>query len=242
MSSKFNYDDIFFRNLTACVLATLEDKVSWINRFTQGDVEVTVPFYYSLLGDERFLLDSFTDDIVSNSRFVELNTDQIPRGHITLTSFEVKSDEFTNPNIWLKTIVENETEIRSALAKVRAIPIKAQYSLTILLNNEIDIFKCSESILNTIWLYKYMYFQHNFMHIDAMMFIPDSNQIKIEREQSLNGDTSVNLTLDFEVHTYYPAYNAENTIQPKRSKWINNIITSNSNKSNGDNLDPGGIK
>ena len=70
----------FFRDLTICVLDTLEGQVKWVNRFTSGDKFVEVPFYYSMTGDEKFLLDSFTDDIVSgdsegNGRYVELNTD-----------------------------------------------------------------------------------------------------------------------------------------------------------------------
>jgi hypothetical protein len=53
-----------------------------------------------MTGDERFLLDSFVDDIVSgdasgNGRYVELNTDMIPRGHLTMTGFNI-SDEFAN--------------------------------------------------------------------------------------------------------------------------------------------------
>ena len=35
-----------------------------------------------MTGDERFLLDSFTDDVVSNSRYVDLNTDNGPWVHV----------------------------------------------------------------------------------------------------------------------------------------------------------------
>ena len=73
IGERFNFEDVFFRDLTVCVLDTLEGQVKWLNRFSSGDVFVQVPFYYSLTGDERFLLDSFADDIVSENRFVELN-------------------------------------------------------------------------------------------------------------------------------------------------------------------------
>ena len=99
IGERFNFEDVFFRDLTLCVLDTLEGEVKWVNRFSQGDREVTVPFYYSMTGDERFLLDSFNDDIVSNNRFVDLNTDIVPRGHLTMTGYDIKGDEFANPNI-----------------------------------------------------------------------------------------------------------------------------------------------
>lgn len=206
IGDRFNYEDCFMRDLTICVLDTLEGEIRWTNKFSSGDKEVNVPFYYSMTGDERFLLDSFTDDIVSNNRFVDVNTDIIPRGHLTLTGFDIRSDEFANPNVWLKMVVENQEEIRKVLAKVRAIPVSVKYDLTILLSSEIDVFKCSQSIMDTLWLYRFMYFEHNFMNIDAVMLIPDSNQVEINREKNLTSDNTIKLTVSFEVQTYYPAF------------------------------------
>lgn len=206
IGERFNFEDTFFRDLTVCVLDTLEGQVKWINRFSSGDKFVQVPFYYSLTGDERFLLDSFSDDIVSENRFVELNTDMIPRGHLTMTGFNIKSDEFANPNVWLRMVVENEDEIRKILAKVRSIPITVNYDLEILLSSELDTFKCSQSIMDTMWLYKYMYFEYNFMNIDAILLVPDSNSIEMAREKNLTSDNNIKLKLSFAVETYYPSF------------------------------------
>ena len=206
IGERFNFEDVFFRDLTVCVLDTLEGQVKWVNRFSSGDVFVQVPFYYSLTGDERFLLDSFQDDVVSENRFVELNTDIIPRGHLTMTGFNIKSDEFANPNVWLRMVVENELEIRKVLAKVRAIPISVSYDLTITLSNEIDTFKCSQAIMDTLWIYKFMYFEHNFMNIDAVILMPDTNQIEMSREKNLTSDNNITLKASFTVETYYPAF------------------------------------
>lgn len=206
IGERFNFEDVFFRDLTVCVLDTLEGQIKWNNRFTSGDVFVQVPIYYSLTGDERFLLDSFSDDIVSENRYVELNTDTIPRGHLTMTGFNIKSDEFANPNVWLRTVIENEKEIRKVLAKVRAIPITVNYDLEILLSSEIDTFKCSQAIMNTLWIYKFMYFEYNFMNIDAVLTMPDSNTIQMAREKNLTSDNKISLKVSFTVETYYPAF------------------------------------
>lgn len=211
IGERFNFEDVFFRDLTACVLDTLEGQIKWINRFTSGDVFVQVPFYYSMTGDERFLLDSFSDDIVSgdpsgNGRYIELNTDMIPRGHLTMTGFNINSDQFSNPNVWLRMVIENEVEIRKVLAKVRAVPISVTYDLEILLNSEIDTFKCSQAIMDTMWLYKYMYFEYNFMNIDAIILMPDTNSIEMTREKNLSSDNTIKLKVSFTVETYYPAF------------------------------------
>ena len=206
IGERFNFEDVFFRDLTVCVLDTLEGQIKWNNRFTSGDVFVQVPIYYSLTGDERFLLDSFSDDIVSENRYVELNTDIIPRGHLTMTGFNIKSDEFANPNVWLRMVIENEKEIRKVLSKVRAVPITVNYDLEILLSSEIDTFKCSQAIMNTLWIYKFMYFEHNFMNIDAVLLMPDNNTVQMVREKNLTSDNKISLKVSFTVETYYPAW------------------------------------
>ena len=206
IGERFNFEDVFFRDLTVCVLDTLEGQIKWNNRFTSGDVFVQVPIYYSLTGDERFLLDSFSDDIVSENRYVELNTDIIPRGHLTMTGFNIKSDEFANPNVWLRMVIENEKEIRKVISKVRAVPITVNYDLEILLSSEIDTFKCSQAIMNTLWIYKFMYFEHNFMNIDAVLLMPDNNTVQMAREKNLTSDNKISLKVSFTVETYYPAW------------------------------------
>ena len=224
IGDKFNMDNVFLRDLTVCLLDTLEGRIKWVNTFTTGSVNVSVPFYYSVSGDERFLLDSFTDDVVSENRYVELNTDIIPRGHLTYTAMNIKSDEFRNPNIWLRTIVENETEVKKILSQVRAVPVTVNYDLSILLKTEIDNYKCTQAIMDTLWMYRYMYFEYNYMSIDAIITIPDTNQIEIIREKNLKSDNSIKLSLALEVQTYYPAFNIDNAIEPYRTRWFNTII------------------
>lgn len=229
IGAEFNYQNVFMRDLTICVLSTLERKVRWNNIFSDVEKEVEVPFYYSIGRDERFLLDSFTDETVSQNRYVELNTDLIPRGHLTMKGMSVKSDAFANPNVWLKMLMRNKNELKRVLTKVRALPIRANYSLTIMLASEIDAFKCQQAILNTMWLYKYMYFEYSGMSIDAYMLIPDETPVEINRDNNLSSDTSIKLTMDFEVHTYYPAYDEEQIMQPPNGvSWRNNIYFSDS--------------
>ena len=225
IGQKFNFDDTYLRDLTVSVLDTLEGRVNWINRFTSGDVEVKVPFYYSMTGDERFLLDSFADDVVSDQRFVDLNTDIIPRGHVTLTNWTIRSDEFRNPNVWLRNVVEDKTEIKSVLNKVKALPITANFDIVILLKTEIDVFKCSQAIMNTLWLYRFFYFEFNYMNIDAVMLLPDQNQIELSREKNLKGDNQIKLTCAIEVQSFFPSFidGEDEPIEPFQTKWFNNV-------------------
>lgn len=227
IGEKFNYDDVYFRDLTICLLDLIEGRLKWVNRFTDQDVEVKVPIYYSLTGDERFLLDSFSDDVVSNNRLVETNTDIIPRGHLTLKNWSIKSEQFANPNVWLKTIVERKNEIKTLLSKVRALPIKATYDLSIKVKSEIDAFKCSQAIMNTLWLYRFMYFEYNYMNINAVVLIPDTNTVTISREKNLTSDNTIKIDLTLDVESYYPAFmeNDNEYNSAALSRWRETTIT-----------------
>ena len=57
IGKKYNFDDVFFRDLTVCTLAMLEERLGWVNRFTDGDVDVSIPVYYSMSGkNDNYLL------------------------------------------------------------------------------------------------------------------------------------------------------------------------------------------
>lgn len=206
----FNMKDTFFRDVTISVLDKFESQIRWVNSFSSGDVDVVVPFFYSLTGDERFLMDAFVDDVVSCNRFTEFNTDSIPRGHITMTGIDINSDEFANPNVWLKNIIEQESELKSALTKIRAIPLSIRFTTKIILATEQDVFNAQASLLDTLWLYNFLNFEFNGMYIDAVIMLPDSNQININREHNMSSDTSISIDFDFEVQTYYPAFRKDN--------------------------------
>lgn len=228
IDNRFNYDDVFYRDLTVCLLATLEGKISWVNSFSTGPVEVIAPIYYSMTGNEDFLMDTFQSDIASDAQPLEINTDEYPRGHITLKSWRIKSDEFANPNQWLRMVLEDEKEIKKVLTKIRALPIQASFELTLLVNSEIDTFKASQAIMNTLWLYKYMYFEYNFMYIDAVILVPEDQEVTINREKNLGSDDAIKLTINFDVHTYYPAFNKEHVIErPTGVVWGSQIHSAN---------------
>jgi hypothetical protein len=204
----------------------LEERLGWVNKFSDGDVQVDVPVYYSLSGkNDDYLLDSFQDDIVGEARKLDMNTDIIPRAHVTLNNWAISGSEFTNPNVWLRQVVEDEEEIRKVLTKVRAMPIKANFSSTILLNSELDTFKASEAVMTALMFYKHMYFEYNFMYIDAVATFPEDSNIEIVRDFSMGGENElIKMEFNFEVQTTYPAWGEEQIWgRPKKGKWINQL-------------------
>ncbi len=199
----FNYDDVFLRSATVGFIAQFHRKLTWENRFDDKTSIVTVPFYYSMTGDERFLLDAFLDDTVGNRP--ELNIDPKPRAIVTLTNRTTKTSEFTNPNVPIQVYKDVDGQLQKTTSKYRVIPIKLTFDISISLNTEIELFKCEQSIWNLFYLYRYFKFEYNYFRLDAHMQLPDNNNTEIAREiGGLNGEDIKSIKLSVDVHTYYP--------------------------------------
>lgn len=207
INEQYNYDDNFFRMISASLTKTLHTSLTWINYFHDQKIRVVVPFYMSLPGQEKYLLDAFVDDI-ANAR-VELNTDQVPRGVVTLNSFSTDTSQFANPNEYLLNKREVNGEMKAFLQRTKAVPVKLQYNVDIVLNTEIDVMKCSEKLLTT--LFNYMFFNLDYfgMKIDAVFGLSDDKDIEILRDVSLDSDVKKHIKFPLTVETYYPIFMVE---------------------------------
>lgn len=197
-----NMDSVFLRDITIAFIKNWQQKIWWLNRFTNETKLVTVPFYYSMTGDERFLLDTFVDDIVDKR--VELNTDIIPRGHVTLTNVTPNFSEMANPHVWLKSHVEGAEETFRIMSKVIAMPVTINYDCEIVVDSEIDTFKCVEKVLNTLHIYKFFDIEHKGIYVEAVLKLPEGTEIKMPREHNMSSDTSKSVKYSVEVKTHYP--------------------------------------
>ena len=93
-----NTQDIFFRNLSISLLDLLNRTLE-IELWRDGKPEIhTIPFYYNSGVDEGFMQDFFIGIPPSCkiAQMAEGNYDPIPRGILTLASFQVKTGEITN--------------------------------------------------------------------------------------------------------------------------------------------------
>jgi hypothetical protein len=201
-----NYDNVFIRSCSLSVCRVWSKSIRWINRFEDGEkIRVLVPFYLSLVGDERFVLDAFVDDTLDKR--IELNTDQIPRGIITFNGLNIKSGEFANPNQYLSQTVDINDEIRKIISKVKATPISITYNFEIKLATEIDADLCVQKIMDTYFNYQFFRFNYYGLNIVSYFKLPDDFQIEINREDSMTTESRYKkLTFSINVETYYPIF------------------------------------
>lgn len=203
----YNYDDVFFRMVTVSLAKTLNKHITWIYYFENGKKCVNLPFYNSMAGQERFLLDAFIDDIPGTR--VELNTDQIPRGVISLTSVSSSSDEFANPNVFIPKRVKVHDKLREIWSRVKAVPMTINYDVEIRLANERDVYVCMEKIMYLLFNYKFFRMDYFGVNIENVLLLPDDKTIEIPREFALEGNTRKTIKFPLTVRTYFPIWDVD---------------------------------
>jgi hypothetical protein len=201
---QFNFDNVYLRMVTVALGKTLNKSIRWINYFKDEKKCISLPFNYKMFGQERFLLDSFLDDITDKR--VELNTDQIPRGIISLSSFNTISDEYANPNIYIPKDCKIKNEWKRIITKVKAIPVQMTFDVEIILDDVRDVWVCSEKLIMLLFNYYFFNMDYFGMKIDLVLQLPDDKSIEIPTEGDLTSDKSKIIKFSLNVKSYYPVW------------------------------------
>lgn len=206
----FNFDNEYWRMLNIALCKTLTRRIHWINYF-EGDkpgevkrIRVVVPFYTSMIGDERFLLDTFVDDIVDKR--VELNTDQKQRGHVILNNFSVVSDEFANPNLYLSKKVKINEYVRNIISKTKGVPVRINFDVVIQITNKLEAFRVYTKVLYLMYNYYFFNIDYFGMKIDAMVTLPDDATLEFPNEINMTSDNKKELKFSMQVFSYIPIF------------------------------------
>lgn len=216
---KTNYNDIYLRNVITGFLGFLRERFKWKNTTEDGSYDVILPINYSLTGDNRYTMDAFYDDVPDKR--VNMNTDSIPRGIISLKSWAIKADEFTNPNIWYNYNVEIDDELQQRVAQMKAVPIKLTFTLDTLIDNEIDVFKAWETYMTNLWIYKYFTYTYKNIPLNAVFNFNGDTENQIIREYAFGDHNVLKTTYDFEVHTFFPIFDNDNSVLANSQvQWI----------------------
>lgn len=219
---KTNYSDVYLRDVIVGFLGFLKGRFKWVNIGENGPVEVVLPMHYSMTGDNRYVLDAFYDDIPEKR--VNMNTDQIPRGVVTLKSWSIKSDEFTNPNIWINLNRDIDGELQQIVTQTKAVPIKLSFTLDTIIDNEIDVFKAWQTYMDNMWIYRYFTYDYAKIPINAVFNFVSDTENPMVREFKFGDVTAMKSTYNFDIHTFYPIFDLDNRFKANTAvQWIMQI-------------------
>jgi hypothetical protein len=162
-----NTQDIFLRNLTIAVLDLLNRSLE-IELWREDRPEIhTIPFYFNNGVDEGFMQDFFIG-IPPNCKIAQLaegNYEPIPRGNLTLSSFQIKPGEVTNKFVrgtFQRNEFDENDERRSKAysSRMYSLPMSVKFDAKMLVDNLNKTFKATEKLFDVLYSNQTLYFQY----------------------------------------------------------------------------------
>jgi hypothetical protein len=223
-----NTDDIFLRNLTISLLDLLNSEMHLTISRADHKETFSVPFLYNFATDEGFLKDFYVG-LPDNCEIpvAEGAYDIIPRGIVSLTSFEVSSADITNKFVRGQFSAtekgDNDTNILTGYsAQLYTLPLSVKFDIKIICDNLNKAFKIAEQLLDIYYSNRVMYFQYNGVRIPAQFSFPSTELVdKKYSTFTMNTDNKITVSLAVAVETYFPSF--EKTSKRKSSNIMDKI-------------------
>lgn len=219
---KFNKDDSVIRHIIVGLLADLNSKLSFHRQISNDErVEIDVPFFYAVSGDENFLKDNLLFSNVNglscdpDGEFADGNYDKVPRGIVNLTSFAVDPSKLVNKRNMGKYMMMNDDGLMEGyVAEFEMIPCIIGVDVEILVSSQLDLFKVTEALV------KKMY-KANFYHVDAghleegtyrissEYMMPDDYTQERPIEYAFDDKANHKVTFSLEINSFVPSFDFE---------------------------------
>lgn len=219
-----NTDNIFLRNLSISLLDLLNSVM--VISVARDDSEETfnVPFLYNYGTDEGFLKD-FYIGLPADCRIpvAEGSYDIVPRGIITLNSFEVISTDITNRFIRGQYTEsekndKGENVLTGYSAQLYSLPLRIKFEVKVITASLNQAFKVAENMLDLLYSNRVMYFSYKGLRIPAQFHFSENETIDKKYSFTYTDANMLNVISSVEVETYFPSF--ESSSKRKSSNVI----------------------
>jgi hypothetical protein len=205
---KFNMDDVYLRNLVIGLLRSLNDKLTYFQVNDQQEkLEVYVPFFFSLTGDEAFLEDSFIEyqNCITDQPHAEGNFDVLPRGIVSYQSSGIDAQALTNKYVRMSYAIEDSKgEMKTFSAHTTSIPLNISFNIAMKIDTLLDSFKMYQSVIRTFYkTYSYS-FEFEGMRIPVTVGFPEDYEATKQYEFSYGSQEYITFNFSISLETYFP--------------------------------------
>lgn len=205
-NQEFNKDNTILRYVIVATLAELRDKVFYYNRIDEDTLQrINVPFYYSVTGNERFLMDNFVYDAIADDKAVG-DYEVVPRGVLQLSSLAVDSGSQTNKFVRGEFVKEVCGKLRTFSLDTNFLPLNMTFSVTVVCSNNLEMLKVTESILSKLYKTTTYSVDLGMFRVQASMAVPEDYSQDRLFEFALNDKKEFNVTFDIEVKSFVPVF------------------------------------
>ena len=205
-NQEFNYDNTIIRYIIVALLAELREKVYFYNQIDAETLKkIPLPFFYSITGDGRFLMDNFLYDAEAAGKAIG-DYEVVPRGILQLTGISIDSGNQTNKFVRSEFVREWEGVLKTFSMETNFLPLNLTFSTTVVCSDNLEMLKVTESLMSK--LYKNTLFQVDLgmFRVQATCAVPEDYTQDRLFEFGLNDKKMFEVTFDLEVKTFMPVF------------------------------------
>jgi hypothetical protein len=218
------------------LLAELKDKVYYFNRIDEDTLQkINLPFFYSVTGNERFLLDNFLFDAIEDGKAIG-NYEVVPRGVIALNSMAIDTGSMTNKFVRSEIVKEVLGQLKTYTVETMFLPIDLSFNTTVICSNNLEMLKVTESIISKLYKATIFNVDLGMFRVEASLQIPEDYSQERPFEFGLNDKKEFLVTFEIQVKTFMPVF-GDGVLYSEISEYTPN---SNSN-GNSNILRPNGV-
>ena len=172
-NQEFNKDNTILRYLIVSMLAELKSKVYYYNQIDEDTLKkIEVPFYYSISGNERFLLDNFMFDAEAEGKAIG-DYEVVPRGIVQMNSLSINADSQTNKFTRAEFVREWEGVLKTFSLETNFLPITMGFSVTLVCSNNLEMLKVSEAVMSKLYKGTLFSCDLGMMRVQASVGVPE---------------------------------------------------------------------
>jgi hypothetical protein len=219
---KYNTDDVHSRAVIIGLVNLLNTRVQYTNVLSDTNVDVvTVPFFYSMTGDERFLQDYFLEwnDCI-HPKIADGNYDVIPRGIVTLTGNTINTSAMTHRFVRGSYVKEINGQLQTFNAFLNPIPLSMTFDVQIETDTNLDAFKIQQSIIETFYKTQVYSVSYKGFRVPCQVGFPEDYGLDKTFEFTYQSDAKIQIKFSLTVETYLPV------VDPTTERKNSNRITS----------------
>jgi len=206
---KYNTDEVFLRSFITSLLKSMNDKLKYIQVNDRQEIlEVYIPFFYSMTGDEPFLQDFFIkySDCANDQEIAEGNYDVIPRGIVVLETVQIDpqglSNKFTRMSYAVETV---QGEMKTFSSYTNSVPLNISLAVSIKVDTLLDAFKVFQSVVGTFYKTYSLSFEYDGFRVPAQVGFPELYDMSKQMEFTYNNSPQyIEFKFSLAVETYFP--------------------------------------
>ena len=197
-----NLSDI--RKILVSLVGDLNKRLRF-NNYVDGDLkQIEIPFYFSMGGEETFLQDNFIKDASQdiNNQKIESHYEEIPRGYVDVGNINLDTDTLTNKWARLFLELEEEGQLKRIATYTRLIPISFSVDCRIIIDNILNSFLITESLLKEIYKRSATFYDFHGVPVAISYRFPFDTNKERSVEYSWNDKKNNEITFNLNVNSF----------------------------------------